>query len=67
LTAAIVAFQLHSGNPGAAKGDYKDKLLDAVKLAEAAKAQNVKLTTEIMQRIHLRVRELRMEKPAPPG
>jgi hypothetical protein len=34
---------------------------EAVKLREAAKAKNVKETNEILQRVHLTVRELRLE------
>lgn len=48
---------------------HKDKLAasagelakDAEQLREAAKAQDVKKTNEILQRIHLKVRELRPE------
>lgn len=34
---------------------------EADKLREAAKAQDVKLTNDILQRIHLKVRQLRLE------
>ena len=51
LLAGIVWLPMEAGDLGK----------DALKLREAAKAQDVRQTTETLQRIHLKVRELRPE------
>ena len=60
---------LDEGKAADVPANQKDKLpimagdlaKDAVKLREAAKAQDVEKVQEIQQRVHLKVRELRLD------
>jgi hypothetical protein len=47
-------------------GESEQLRQDAIKLGEAARAKNAKTVNETLQRISLRVRDLRVEEKAPP-
>jgi hypothetical protein len=56
------AVEVPAGHKDKLPGEATDLEKEAARLREAAKAQNVKEVNEVLQRVNLKVRELRLDK-----